>query len=70
MSDKTQEQQDTPASDDEEKVGPPLPSPIKQFEAGYSDRWSKQLLTWGVEARGLFSILNPSYFLVITGSLL
>ncbi|KIM74151.1 hypothetical protein PILCRDRAFT_828567 [Piloderma croceum F 1598] len=53
MWNKMQEQQDRPASDDQEKVDPPLPSPIKQFEAGYSDRWSKQLLTWGVEARGI-----------------
>jgi hypothetical protein len=65
-----QEQQDRPASDDEEKVDLPLPLPIKQFEAGYSDRWSKQLLTWGVEARGSFSILSPSYFLVTADFLL
>jgi hypothetical protein len=44
---------------DEEKVADSdaLPSPIQQFEAGYTDRWSRQLLTWGVEARGSFSVL-------------
>jgi len=54
MSDKMQD-------DDVEKVDAQNPTPITQFEAGYSDRWTKQLLTWGVEARGLFQMIELSY---------
>lgn len=43
---------------DVEKAPSPLshddvPHATKQYGAGYSDRWSQKLLTWGVEARGM-----------------
>ena len=61
MSDKPLEHLgEQPTDSDIEKVPLPLSSPIKQFEAGYSDRWSRRLLTWGVEARGSFSISQSS----------